>query len=50
MKLLHIIITAQKLMVSPDQSKDQICRFHHFHLHFHPHPHRLNKIKNCMGL
>ena len=40
MKLHQIIITAQQLMVSPDQSKGQIRRFHRFHLHLHPHPHR----------
>ena len=32
-KLLQIIITAQQLMVSPDQSKGQIRRFHRFNLH-----------------
>ena len=40
-KLLQIIITAQQLMVSPDQSKGQIRRIHihiHIHLHLHPHP------------
>ena len=36
--LLQIIIFAQQLMVSPDQSKGQIRRFHRFHLHLHPHP------------
>ena len=40
MKLLQIIITAQQLMVSPDQSKGQVRCFHHFHLHLHPHPYR----------
>ena len=39
-KLLQIIITAQQLIVSADQSKGQICRFHRFHVHLHPHPHR----------
>ena len=39
MKLFQIIITAQQLMVSPDQTKSQIPRFHRFHLHLHPHPH-----------
>ena len=39
-KLLQIIITTQQLMVSPNQSKGQIRRFHRFHLHLHPHPHR----------
>ena len=41
MKLLQIMISAQQLMISPDdRSKVQICRFHSFHLHLHPHPHR----------
>ena len=35
MKLLQIIITPQQLMVSPNQSKSEIRRFH---LHLHPHP------------
>ena len=35
--LLQIIMTAQQLMVYPDQSKGQI---HRFHLHLHPHSHR----------
>ena len=38
MKLLQILITAQRLVVSPDQSKGQIRRFHRFHLNLHPHP------------
>ena len=32
--------TTQQLMVSPDQSKGQICRFHGFHFSLHPHPHQ----------
>ena len=40
-KLLQIIITTQQLMVSPDQSKGHIRRFHRFHLQLHPHPDRL---------
>ena len=39
-KLLQITITAHQLMVSPDQSKGQIHRFHRFYLHLHPHPYR----------
>ena len=40
MKLLQIIIHTQQLMVSPDQSKGQIRRFHYFYLHLNSHPHR----------
>ena len=40
LKLLQIIITAQQLMVSPNQSKGQIRSFHRFHFHIPPHPHR----------
>ena len=35
---LQIRITAQQLIVSPDQTQGQIRRFHPFHLHLHPHP------------
>ena len=49
-KLLQIIITAQQLMVSPDQSKSQIRRFHRFHLHLHPHPHLSIFFVEAIGL